>query len=362
MTFRSASLAALLLPLSLALAAPALAQQDTVVLAGGKTQNVKITALDLEGIAYQVPSGTASIKWSALESFRFANEPGLYKAMDLIESGEIQPALAPLKEIVGNAKARAAVRQEALHLLGTASLRAGDVDGAVQALSKSIEEFPKGYHVVADGGLLLSCHLGRKDAAAVKKVSDGLRAAAASGDSSLKASVDVLWGRALLEQDKTSEAQAAFEKAANTGGIRDDVRAAARIGAARCIALSGQAADAENRLKAVIAEAPTTQLAEAWNALGDIALAKAKAAGRSADGVRDALFCYLRTIVMYAPGPSDPSDEMERALAGASESFRALADLETNAEKKKALIEKAKTEAQRLAGWYPNSRFGNKRN
>jgi hypothetical protein len=103
-------------------------------------------------------------------------------------------------------------------------------------------------------------------------------------------------------------------------------------------------------------EAPSDVLAGAWNGLGDLALAEATQK-RDQDGLRYALFAYLRGAVLYVPERGGTTEEHERARAGAAKAFRSLGELETDATRKKLYLGRAQQLVEQLKNDYPRSRF-----
>ena len=104
------------------------------------------------------------------------------------------------------------------------------------------------------------------------------------------------------------------------------------------------------------ADAPNILLAGAWNGLGDLALEQG-VAKRDPDGLRLALLSYLRGVVQYVPAQGEPTDELERALAGAARSSKAIGELESNPERKQAFLDRSRQHRAQLEAQFPGSRF-----
>jgi hypothetical protein len=133
--------------------------------------------------------------------------------------------------------------------------------------------------------------------------------------------------------------------------------ASAKLGVARCADRAGQKVEAERLYRELVTQdAPNIVLNGAWNGIGDIAL-EAGTSKREQDTLREALFAYLRGVTLYGPGRDGLSDEFERSLAGASRAFKGIGELESNADRKKLFLDRAKQNKEQLARDYPDSRF-----
>jgi len=60
-------------------------------------------------------------------------------------------------------------------------------------------------------------------------------------------------------------------------------------------------------------------------------------------------------VVLYAPAAGEGTSEYERALAGSVATFKALADGETDATKKKVYADRARERQNQLSKEFPNS-------
>jgi len=131
----------------------------------------------------------------------------------------------------------------------------------------------------------------------------------------------------------------------------------AKLALARCAQLADRGNDAQTKYREIVAaDAPNDVLAGAWNGLGDLAL-KDGIAKKDADGLKYALFAYLRGVVLYVPERGGTTDEYERALAGAYRAFRACGELESDAAKKKLFLNRAQLRLEQLKADYPRSRY-----
>jgi tetratricopeptide (TPR) repeat protein len=344
----------------LSLASLAYAQQDKVQLKNGKEKVVRVTSEDFDALRYALlEGGSGSFPWDDVEAIRYANARKFDEAIEAFATKKPAEALPLLEELAADDKLRAPLRHGALFHLGVAHQRSGAPDKALATYEVLLKEFPKSRYLRAVGANLLALELGDSASANAVRVLESALTAARSGSTDVKllAGFDVLRGQLLERQKKPADAERVYESAAAVSGADPQVVAAAKLGSARCAQSAGRTADAERRYRDIVkADAPNVVLAGAWNGLGDIALAQATSK-RDPDGLRVALLAYLRGVVLYVPTREDPSEEYERALAGATRAFRAIGELESNADQKRLFLDRARQRRDQLASEYPGSRF-----
>jgi tetratricopeptide (TPR) repeat protein len=167
------------------------------------------------------------------------------------------------------------------------------------------------------------------------------------------ATISMLKGRLLEDQDKVTEAAASYALAEKTSGVSLVVQQQARLGQGRCLMKQKKPAEAEAIFRKLSTEdAPSSVLAGAWNGLGELWRqdAKNKAEAEQADKLLDAAFAYMRGVVQYGPGPGESQREYKRSLEGATNAFQNLAQVEKNAERKErytALYKERKAQLDR---------------
>src|SRR5439155_23769983 len=157
-------------------------------------------------------------------------------------------------------------------------------------------------------------------------------------------------------QQKYPEAQAAYGVAEKAQGVSQGVVQQARLGEARCLVAMNKKTEAEaifNKLKTE--DAPNQVLAGAWNRLGDLQLDRArKGSAVDSDKLLDALFCYLRGVVQYAPLPGESTGEYKRAMRGSAEVFRFISQNEKNADRKRLYQQRMQERLDQLKKEFPN--------
>ena len=357
--------------LALALAAPAIAQQekDVVRLKDGKSESGKIKSEDYGGLVITVGKEEKTIAWNDIlpeGGITYAG-PGSVQyqsAKEIVDQGKLEDAAAALTELKGEKQLRAVLKQNVLYYLGYVQQRQSKLDEALGTYKELLTEFPKSRYLMMVGENLVTIHLAKKDVAGAMKALDQLSADAAGAgvECGFGASVSVLKGRVLEEQKKYPEAQAQYVVAEKSAGVAPSVVAQAVLGQGRCAVAMNKKPEAEGLFrKLVTQDGPNVVVAGAWNGLGDLMFeeGKPKAAGSKGDPERilDALYCYLRDVVQYAPLPGEPTTEYERSLALASDCFKWLATLETKADMKVEYKKRSDARLEQLKSQFPNSPF-----
>ncbi len=336
------------------------AQQDKLMLKTGKSREVRIKSEDFSGVRYTT-AGTGAdslVPWGEIASIEYGSAKPYQDALAAVGAGKWTDALTQLETLAADKDLRAVLRQSVLYHSAVASLRLGKPDDASTKYAALLQEFPKSRYLLPVGASLLSIHLAKDDVAGAARALEPLFAAGKDAtDENLNAALGVLRGRLLEEQGKFDEADRAFADTAKSTKADKDTLAAAGLGRARCAQKKGNANEAESAFREIAkSDAPNTLLAGAWNGLGDLALAAAMGK-RDLDGLHVAVLSYMRGVVLYTPAQGEVSDEYERALAGAARAFKAIGELEPNAERKQSSLDRAKQFRAQLAGQFPSSRF-----
>jgi hypothetical protein len=76
-----------------------------------------------------------------------------------------------------------------------------------------------------------------------------------------------------------------------------------------------------------------------------------------AETITTALFAYLRGVVLYVPLGGEPTREHERAIRGAADCFKALSEIEKDADRKKANGLRARERMEYLRTKFPTSPY-----
>ncbi len=352
-------LLAVVLAGSLVAGGPALAQeeQDTILLKGGQEIRQKILSEDVDGVWFSVGGAKNVVRWNKVESIRYGNAAGFYKALETLSAGNLTEAIEQLEELLKDTRLRPAFRPIVTYHLAMGYQRRGDQDKAIGHYQTLLKESPRSRFLVSTGNNLLSAYLAKGESGKVTAVLDEvMKTALGAGiEAEVKAGLDLLHARVLELQGKLDEAQALYREARSGKEVEESAQEMARLGLARCLQEKGMAVEAEKEYRDLVISAHSPGvLAGAWNGIGDIAYSdgfKSKDSRR----LREAMFAYLRPRVLYFSG--DSSEEMERALYGLRLTFNAIASLETDVEKKKLWQQRSKESEGVLRDQYPGSPF-----
>ena len=337
------------------LIAPLGAQQDKIVSKDGKERLAKISSEDYDGLKLSVEGGSTTIPWRDVDSIRYANATKYHEALDAFLTASAADALEKLQPLAADDKLRPVLRHGVLYHLGLTEERLGNTDEAIQALQTLLTDFPRSRYLVSAGSHLLALNVAKGDPSGAAKFLETTLSSARSGGGAGQASFDFLRGRILEEQKKFADAQRTYE-GVSSSGADPELAFAAKLALARCAQKDNKTNDAQRRYRELVtADAPSDVLAGAWNGLGDLALAEA-AQKRDQEGMRYALFAYLRGVVLYVPDRRGSSEEYERALAGAAKAFKGVGELDSDAARKKTFLTRAQQLRAQLAAEYPRSR------
>ncbi|HET6201580.1 MAG TPA: tetratricopeptide repeat protein [Planctomycetota bacterium] len=354
------------LPLLLLLSAlplPALAQagKDTIRLKDGKDQTVKIDAEEYGGVTFTPARGAAATApWKDVQSIQYGGAPEFAQASAAFAAGRLAEAQTQFEELAADAKLRPVLKQHALYHLALIHLRLGRLEEAIAAHENLLRAFPKGRYLLLAGGNLLACHLAKKDVEgagrALERFTQDVRGAGLEGG--FEAELGLLKARLLEAQKKFAEARAVYEVAEKTGASSPAVAQEARLGVGRCLLREGKGADAEPIFRGLkdLPDAGTRVSAGAWNGIGDI-VAQEGREKRDPEKLLEALYAYLRGVVQYRPAPGEPTEEYERALAGAADCFKFISQLDRNPERKRQYADRSRERLEQLKKEFPSSPY-----
>ncbi len=346
--------------------APRVPSQDTnrdvVQLKSGATELGKIKSEDFSGLDIDPVKGEAKrIAWGdiAANGITYGTPAEWLSIQDLLNASKFEEALPQLDELKADAKLRAPVKQNVLYYVGVAKQRLGKADEALAAYKELLGAFPKSRYLMEVGEATVAIHSLKKDLAGANKALDQISADASAAGVDIGPALGVLKGRVFEEQKDYPKARAAYDVAAKAAGVPLTVQLQAELGAARTAVALNQKPDAEAAYRKIITrDAPNPVMAGAWNGLGDLALERGRTANGGkgdAEQILDALFMYLRGVAQYPALPGQPTQEYERALAGAATSFKYLSELEKVADRKRQYAERSQQRVQQLRKEFPNS-------
>jgi tetratricopeptide (TPR) repeat protein len=365
LTTLSRRLAGAVLALGLVASVHAQDTKDTITLKSGTTESGKIKSEDYAGVVLDA-KGEKTVSWNdiAADGISYANAAQFQSARDQFAGNKFEEALKAFEELKGEKNLRPVFKQHALYYIAYIFQRQGKYDEALAGYKELLTAFPKSRYLNEIGENYANLFLDKKDAANGAKALDQLSSDAltAGVDNSLSAAINVQKGRLLEAQGKFAEAQAAYTVAEKAPGVSPSVVSQSILGQGRCAVALGDKVKAEGLFRKVVnGDGTGPVMAGGWNGLGDLLLEEGKGAGANkkpdTDKIVDALYCYLRGVVLYTPLPGESSTEYERSLAYSAQCFDFLAQLDAKAESKNANKVRAQARRDQLAREYPNSSF-----
>lgn len=336
----------------------ALAQdKDTVQLKDGKTETGKIKSEEFAGLVMEGKT-PRTIEWSQITpgGIAYGGSVQFTSAKESLDAGKYPDALTAFEGLKSEPKLRDVLKQDVLYYYATLQQRAGDWDKAIAGYTDLAAAFPKSRYLMEIGEGLVACYVAKKDTAGAQKALDGLSTAAiaAGVENGFGAGVNVIKGRLLEEQTKYAEAQAAYGVAEKAPGVPASVVQQARLGQGRCLMALGKKSEAESIFRKLVAEdAPNPVMSGAWNGLGDLLKEEGRKAPGDPEKLLDALFCYMRGVVQYAPLPGENVVEYKRALKGSEQCFKFISELEKSGDRKKLYAARAADRAAQYAKEFP---------
>jgi outer membrane protein assembly factor BamD (BamD/ComL family) len=343
-------------------AGAALAQEegaDTIRKKDGTNVQGQIEAEDVKGVSVKVAKGASiTVGWNLIKSIDYAGGADYRKAKQFLDSGQINEAIAVLEDLRKKADFRPLLKAHVLNLDGAAHLRGGDADKAIELFNELFKTFPKTQFLTQGAGEnLIAAYLAKGKAAdadaALEQLSNAMKQQGLPQEP-----LNPLRGRVLEATGNFSGAAAAYNQMLSGAGADDGTKAAAELGIARCLVGQNKSGEAEAKYRSIVGREglPASVLAGAFNGLGKITY-DAGFAKKDADLLTNALFHYLRGSVLYTPASGESTTEYERAIRGSADCFKALSEIETNADRKKANAQRAAERLSYLATKFPGSPY-----
>ena len=340
--------------------------QDSVRLRNGETETGRIESENYDVLVLKAKKAKEKeervlrLSWDTVVDVTYGNNVEYNQAINLIAGGNVGAAIPKLQALVDGSSLRKELKPLVMFQLGAAMQRTGKFAEAAAMQREVAKQFPKTHYLLNAAQSIVDCHVALGDAAGGTAAIDELVTAAAAGgvDQNYLSAFDYFRGRLLEEQKNLAGAKSKYQAVAagRTGSAA--MTAMARMRIARCEQAEGQVEPARNAYKALVElDVANEVLAGAWNGLADLAFDEG-AKAKHMEKLTNALFMYLRGVVEYGPAPGESSGEHERALAGASQTFKLLGELETDEVKKKQHVERSKQRLAQLKKEFPNSVYG----
>lgn len=350
----------LLLILGAAATLTAQVQPDVVRLRNGNTDQGTIESENYKELALKSVKDKKTNRYPTedIADVQYGGSPEYTAAYKLANAGNPTGA-QKLAQLASSEKLRKEIKQHALFYAAAAQQRAGNLKDALALYLDLAKQFPSSPHLRQVAKAIVDCRIASGEAAAGSSDLDMVMKAAkeAGVDDLYLGTLEVYNGRLLEAQKKTVEAKVKYAQVEAARNIPPKLTAEAKLGIGRCCQAEGQAQKAAEIYNQLIKDHDLGNevLAGAWNGLADIKRDEAVKDKNNAEKLLDALYMYLRGVVEFAPAAGEGTSEYERALAGSVATFKALADGETDAQKKKLYAERARERQNQLNKEFPNS-------
>lgn len=344
--------------LAVALARNARAQNDTVETTDGKSVAGKVLNEAYDHLEIQLKQGNTKrkIEWREISAVQYGGAPEYTELVAKLDSMAANDALAALDKLKADTKQRPVIRQQVLFRIASLQMKAGDAANAVGAWQELLKAFPGGRYIDQIAYGVVEAQLAKGNAAEAAKALDAVVADAKAANLGPRFDTTVALAKArLLEaQGNFAGAKAAYEAAEKAGGLPPDQAAMTSLGVARCLAKGGELGEADARFRKLVnsADTPRSVMPGAWNGLGDLLLDQGRKK-RDTDVLIQALYAYLRGVVLYLPLDGEPTIEHQRALAGAALCCESIGQVDPTA--KQTYGPKAAELREKLKKLYPNA-------
>ncbi len=351
-----------ILPAFLLSLAPALlAQADTVILRNGTVETGRIESEDYDVLRFKIKKGkddlpATSLQWADIAEIKYGVVE-FQQAIAQLNSGNRGAALPRLQALLAQTSLRKELKPAVAFQFGCGQLRSGQLPEAAATLLELVKSSPKSRYVIPATRALVEVYLATADLTGGTTAIDAATAAAKEAGANPNQLLAFDYFRGLLHEAKKDfvNAKVCFQTASRAEQGAAAIGELATLALARVNDADGKAEDARTAYRGIIDRARGNEvLAGAWSGLAKRALLDGVTA-RNAEKVTDALFMYLRGVVAYAPAPGEGTTEYERALAGAAEAFKHLADLETDETLKKQHANRSRQRLDQLRKEFPHS-------
>ncbi len=334
------------------------AQNDTITLKDNSTKQGTVQEWDYRGVKVAVGgSGTTTIKADDVLGVEFAAAPKDFKeGKDDLAGGKFDEAVAKFQALIDNAKARAAIRQESHWYKAQALKGSGKNDESVAAMKAMIADgqFPSSHYLEQIHDLVptMLAQAGKGAEAITFIEGEESRINKLPESGGLLEGLKLGRARAYLASNDLAKAKSEATALAATTGARAS-EAKVMLGT---IALAEKnPTEAEKLFRdALKVVTRSRERAACYNGLGAVLQQRGKETSKP-DLLREALLNYLRTALMFAPAPGEPTGEHENGLYNAANCFQLLGDVSSDKDVQKRNYGRAVEMYRRFVAEYPQS-------
>ncbi len=339
-----------------------MAQETDVVSSLGPDNKIiddagEITGETYDGVDIKLKGGatTKKIKLELIKNVTYRDEPKDYiNAKQLQEAGKYTQAVESYKKALNDTRLRAIFKQHVLYNVAVCYHNAKQFDDAMQAYDEVLKSFEKTRYFKQVYFNKSDCAAKKPDLKMALDILDDAKVKGRDLGDKFLLEVDLRKANLLEDSNKLDEAKAIYNRLKTSAQMQPSIRDRALIGLGRVELANKNPAGAEEAFNEVIEKSnDAVAKAGAYNGMGDCLMVNPKADYKT---LKNALFSYLRSKLLYPAPAGEPTIEEEKAIYNAGLSCEKLAQALPQ-EKKKVYINNAKLLYQELKQKFPGSRF-----
>jgi len=338
-----------------------MAQETDVVTSVGADNKINDNPGDISnetynGVEIKVKGGPViTVKLDAIKAITYRDEPRDYiNAKQLQESGKYTQAVESYKKALNDTRLRAIFKQHILYNIAVCYHNAKQFDEAMTAYDEVLKAFEKTRYFKQVDFNKSDCAAKKPDLATALGILDEAKVKGRDIGEKFLLEVDLRKANLLEDSKKPDEAKAIYNQLKTKAAMQPAILYRALIGLGRVELAGGEPSRAEDAFNEVIAKSDdAVAKAGAYNGKGDCLMANPKADYKT---IKNALFAYLRSKLLYPAPAGEPTIEEEKAIYNAGVSCEKLAQALPQ-EKKKVYINNAKLLYLELKQKFPGSRF-----
>jgi len=339
-----------------------MAQETDVVSSLGPDKKIIDDAGDIasetyNGVDIKLKGGgmVKNIKLDLIKGITYRDEPRDYiNAKQLQGEGKYPQAIESYKKALADARLRAIFKQHILYNIAVCHHNAKKFDDAMLAYDEVLKAFEKTRYFKQVYFNKSDCAAKKPDLKMALDILDDAKVKGRDLGEKFLLEVDLRKANLLEDNNKLDEAKAIYNQLKNKAALQPAILYRALIGLGRVELANKNLAGAEEAFNEVIEKSDdAVAKAGAYNGKGDCLMANPKADYKT---LKNALFAYLRSKLLYPAPAGEPTIEEEKAIYSAGLSCEKLAQALPQ-EKKKVYINNAKLLYLELKQKFPGSRF-----
>jgi tetratricopeptide (TPR) repeat protein len=315
---------------------------------------------DWSGVTIKLEgSASSTYTWDKISSVEYQDEPaGIREARGEYDKGNKDGAAAAFLKAAEGLKDKPIFLAHALFNAGHCFEEVRKFDDAIKAYDDLAKAIPGNRFFKELHSGRVSCYLAKGDStgaqAAIKDANDAAKTL--NVDQPFQILMSLKEAEVLEKAGKDAEATGKFQAVnAQAGTKYPAIAGAAKLGVAR-VQMKSNPTTAQGTYEAITREfrGHRSVLGEAWTGLGDCLLAQAVTTN-DPDMIKKAAVAYDQTVVLYFPGPGQPTAAYEKALAAGGQAYLTLAQKAGSDKARELYATQARSMALTLLDQFPDS-------